>query len=51
MVGDTESIGDLGDLGDRVFELRYVTVRFPEGRLTVVTGLTASGKTALLVSS
>ena len=45
---DTESIGDRGD---RVFELRNVTVRFPEGKLTVVTGPTASGKTALLVSS
>jgi ABC-type multidrug transport system fused ATPase/permease subunit len=40
-----------GDRGDRVFELRNITVRFPEGELTVVTGPTASGKTALLVSS
>ena len=47
-VCETESIGDLGD---RVFELRDVTIRFPEGKLTVVTGPTASGKTALLVSS
>ena len=47
-VVDSESIGDNGD---RVFELRNVTVRFPEGELTVVTGPTASGKTALLVSS
>lgn len=31
------------------FELKDVTVRFPEGKLTVVTGPTASGKTALLV--
>ena len=46
-VVDSESIGDNGD---RVFELRNVTVRFPEGELTVVTGPTASGKTALLVS-
>ena len=46
-VGDSESIGDRGD---RVFELRDVTIRFPEGKLTVVTGPTASGKTALLVS-
>ena len=45
---DAESIGDRGD---RVFELRNMTIRFPEGELTVVTGPTASGKTALLVSS
>ena len=37
--------------GERVFELRDMTIRFPEGKLTVVTGPTASGKTALLVSS
>ena len=47
-VVDAESIGDRGD---RVFELRNMTIRFPEGELTVVTGPTASGKTALLVSS
>ena len=46
-VVDAESIGELGDC---VFELRNVTIRFPEGELTVVTGPTASGKTALLVS-
>ena len=47
-VVDTESISDRGD---RAFELRNMTIRFPEGELTVVTGPTASGKTALLVSS
>ena len=47
-VVDTESIGEHCD---RVFELRNVTIRFPEGELTVITGPTASGKTALLVSS
>jgi ABC-type multidrug transport system fused ATPase/permease subunit len=31
------------------FELRDISVRFPPGELTVVTGPTASGKTALLV--
>jgi ABC-type multidrug transport system fused ATPase/permease subunit len=31
------------------FELKDITVKFPEGQLTVVTGPTASGKTALLV--
>ena len=35
--------------GDHVFELKDVSVFFPEGQLTVVTGPTASGKTALLV--
>ena len=34
---------------DHKFELRDVDVMFPEGELTVVTGPTASGKTALLV--
>jgi hypothetical protein len=34
---------------DHKFELRDVTVQFPEGQLSVVTGPTASGKTALLV--
>jgi ABC-type transport system involved in cytochrome bd biosynthesis fused ATPase/permease subunit len=36
---------------DRMFELLDVSVKFPEGQLTVVTGPTASGKTALLVMS
>lgn len=31
------------------FELKDINIRFPEGKLTVVTGPTASGKTALLV--
>lgn len=35
---------------DHRFELRDIDVLFPEGELTVVTGPTASGKTALLVS-
>ena len=34
---------------DRMFELRDIDVMFPEGELSVVTGPTASGKTALLV--
>lgn len=51
IVGDTTSAGgpDEEQL-DHHFELRDVTVMFPEGHLTVVTGPTASGKTALLVS-
>ena len=44
-------IDEASTIGDRAFELRDVTIRFPEGKLTVVTGPTASGKTALLVSS
>jgi ABC-type transport system involved in cytochrome bd biosynthesis fused ATPase/permease subunit len=38
------------DNKDRKFELRDLNVIFPPGELTVVTGPTASGKTALLVS-
>lgn len=34
---------------DHRFELRDINVRFPEGQLSVITGPTASGKTALLV--
>lgn len=39
------------DLTDHRFELRDVSVMFPEGELSVITGPTASGKTALLVRS
>ncbi|KAF9490898.1 multidrug resistance-associated ABC transporter [Pleurotus eryngii] len=51
IVGDTTSAGgpDEEQL-DHHFELRDVTVMFPEGHLTVVTGPTASGKTALLMT-
>lgn len=34
---------------DHRFELRDINVRFPEGQLSLITGPTASGKTALLV--
>ena len=34
---------------DRRFELKDLNIRFPEGELTIVTGPTVSGKTALLV--
>ena len=34
---------------DRMFELRDISVVFPDGALSVITGPTASGKTALLV--
>ncbi|EGO00623.1 hypothetical protein SERLA73DRAFT_104969 [Serpula lacrymans var. lacrymans S7.3] len=35
---------------DHHFELKDISVMFPEGELTVVTGPTASGKTALLMA-
>lgn len=38
------------DADDRGFRLRRISVVFPENKLTVITGPTASGKTALLVS-
>ena len=37
------------DASEHRFELRDINVTFPERQLTVVTGPTASGKTALLV--
>jgi ABC-type multidrug transport system fused ATPase/permease subunit len=49
VVDDSVSVRSGSDLGDRKFELRDLTIKFPEGELTVVTGPTASGKTALLV--
>lgn len=44
-----ENISDGEGDEDHVFELRDVSVVFPERQLTLVTGPTASGKTALLV--
>ncbi|KAF8153792.1 multidrug resistance-associated ABC transporter [Crassisporium funariophilum] len=49
-VEDSISERSVGEAGERIFELRDMTVRFPEGELTVVTGPTASGKTALLMA-
>ncbi|KAF9526193.1 multidrug resistance-associated ABC transporter [Crepidotus variabilis] len=49
-VTDSSSIQTSSEAGNRVFELRDVNVKFPEGQLTVVTGPTASGKTALLMA-
>lgn len=43
-VVETASIAE-----ERRFELTDINVMFPEGQLTVITGPTASGKTALLV--
>ncbi|KZS94266.1 hypothetical protein SISNIDRAFT_454002 [Sistotremastrum niveocremeum HHB9708] len=39
-----------GTTEDHQFELRDINVIFPDGQLTVVTGPTASGKTALLMA-
>lgn len=47
---DRASITGSVEENEHRFELRDLTVIFPEGESTVVTGLTASGKTALLVS-
>ncbi|KAF8838558.1 P-loop containing nucleoside triphosphate hydrolase protein [Paxillus ammoniavirescens] len=41
---------DVGVLDDRTFGLRDISVRFPEGKLSLITGPTASGKTALLLA-
>ena len=46
---DTGSERSSSDTADRIFELKDVSVKFPEGELTIITGPTASGKTALLV--
>ena len=35
---------------DHQFELKDISVKFPDGKLTCITGPTASGKSALLVS-
>lgn len=48
VVDDTLSVTP-SEAGDRKFELKDVSIMFPEGELTLVTGPTASGKTALLV--
>lgn len=52
--GDIEAQDDViavadAETGHR-FELRDISVVFPDGELSVITGPTASGKTALLVS-
>ncbi|KJA19718.1 hypothetical protein HYPSUDRAFT_1094370 [Hypholoma sublateritium FD-334 SS-4] len=44
----TEDEDNKGD--DRGFRLREISVVFPENKLTVITGPTASGKTALLLA-
>lgn len=39
------------EIADHQFELRDISVIFPPGKLSCITGPTASGKTALLVST
>lgn len=48
---ETERVSiSASEASEHRFELRDVNIMFPECQLTVVTGPTASGKTALLVS-
>ncbi|KAJ7468712.1 hypothetical protein FB451DRAFT_1560403 [Mycena latifolia] len=47
---DVETIRDSEETQDHRFELKDISVRFPEGQLSVITGPTASGKTALLMA-
>ncbi|KAH7911841.1 hypothetical protein BJ138DRAFT_1125686, partial [Hygrophoropsis aurantiaca] len=47
---DADSIAAALENEDHKFELRDISVRFPEGELSVITGPTASGKTALLMA-
>ncbi|KAF7346860.1 hypothetical protein MSAN_01825400 [Mycena sanguinolenta] len=46
-----ESEDDTTSAVDHQFELKNLSIIFPEGKLTVVTGPTASGKTALLMAA
>jgi ABC-type multidrug transport system fused ATPase/permease subunit len=48
-VAASETVSSNDDGSDVRFELKDINVMFPEGRMTVITGPTASGKTALLV--
>ncbi|KAH7927030.1 hypothetical protein BV22DRAFT_1032254 [Leucogyrophana mollusca] len=47
---DSDSATAVSEHEDHRFELRDISVRFPEGELSVITGPTASGKTALLMA-
>ncbi|KAF7314389.1 ABC bile acid [Mycena kentingensis (nom. inval.)] len=51
---DSTATASGGDASDEIelnkFELRDISVLFPEGQLSVITGPTASGKTALLMA-
>jgi ABC-type multidrug transport system fused ATPase/permease subunit len=48
-ISETATTVDAPEQQEHRFELRDLNVKFPQGVLTVVTGPTASGKTALLV--
>ncbi|KAI0092260.1 multidrug resistance-associated ABC transporter [Irpex rosettiformis] len=48
-VVDNNSVAG-SETNERRFQLNDITVMFPEGELTVITGPTASGKTALLMA-
>ncbi|TCD65592.1 hypothetical protein EIP91_002477 [Steccherinum ochraceum] len=50
VASSSASFLDDGEGQDHRFELKDISVMFPEGELTVVTGPTASGKTALLMA-
>lgn len=47
---DSEAASIRSSPEDHRFELKDISVRFPEGELSVITGPTASGKTALLMA-
>lgn len=47
---DAASLSGRPEIEDHKFELQGISVRFPDGELTLITGPTASGKSALLVS-
>ncbi|KAI9454319.1 hypothetical protein HD554DRAFT_2151146 [Boletus coccyginus] len=48
-VVDAESLSGASGTEDRKIELKDTSVQFPEGELTLITGPTASGKSALLL--
>jgi ABC-type multidrug transport system fused ATPase/permease subunit len=47
--GTGAAVGSEIDESDHRFELKDIDIKFPEGQLSLITGPTASGKTALLV--
>lgn len=49
VASETDSIASEDSINHQ-FELQDISVMFPEGKLSCITGPTASGKTALLVS-
>ncbi|KAF7298743.1 ATP-dependent bile acid permease [Mycena indigotica] len=48
-VADVSTLAD-SEIRDHHFELKNISVLFPENKLSVITGPTASGKTALLMA-